>query len=333
LYVRGVDNKRLLVGVYVDDLIIIGGSNNEISSFKRQMQAEFRMSDLGPLSFYLGIEVHQRRGMITISQGAYAARIVEKAGLKGCNPCATPMGPRLKLSKECSAPLVYGTEYRSLVRSLRYLVNTRPDLAFLVGYISRFMERPTEEHLAAVKRVIRYVAGTIHFGCKYTREEQWSLIGFCDSDFAGDIDSSKSTTGVAYFLGRNMVTWQSQKQSVVALFRCEAEYMAAAAAACQGMWLARLLGDLRCTTVEGVELRVDKQSAIALMKNPVFHGRSKHIRARYHFIRQSVEDGEIHPGYVCSKEQFTDILTKALPKARFEELRAKIGMCLVGAQA
>jgi hypothetical protein len=331
LYARGVGDTRLLIGVYVDDLIIIGGCSKEINSFKKQMQAEFSMSDLGPLSFYLGLEVHQKDGRITLSQGAYAARIVERAGLTGCNPCATPMEPRLKLSKNSSAPAVDGTEYRSLVGSLRYLVNTRPDLAFAVGIVSRFMEKPTEEHLAAVKRIIRYVSGTIHLGCQFSRGDDCRLVGFCDSDLAGDIDNSKSTTGVAFFFGRSLVSWQSQKQRVVALSTCEAEYMAAAAA-CQGIWLARLLGDLRNKATESVELKVDNQSALALMKNPVFHDRSKHIRMRFHFIRQAVEEGDVHPDYVSSEDQLADFLTKALPKARFEELRAQIGMCLVGAQ-
>jgi hypothetical protein len=172
-------------GVYVDDLIVIGGSSTEISNFKKQMQGQFKMSDLGPLSFYLGIEVHQTKGVITIIQGAYAEKIVEKVELLECNPCATPMEPRLKLSKQSAAALVDEIEYKSLVESLRYLVNTRPDLAYSVGYISRFMERHTEEHLAVAKRIVRYVAGTIQFGCMYIRDEQWSLIGFCDSDLAG----------------------------------------------------------------------------------------------------------------------------------------------------
>jgi hypothetical protein len=139
LYARGADSRRLLVGVYVDDLIVIGGSSTEISNFKKQVQGEFKMSDLGPPSFYLDIEVHQTEGVIPISQGAYAARIVEKAELLGCNPCATPIEPRLKLSKQSAAPLVDEIEYKSLVESL-YLVNTGPDLAYSVGYISRFME-------------------------------------------------------------------------------------------------------------------------------------------------------------------------------------------------
>jgi hypothetical protein len=145
------------------------------------------------------------------------------------------METRLKLSKNSTSPEVDGTIYRSLVGSLRYLVNTRPGLAYSVGYVSRFMEKPTQEHMAAVKRIIRYVPGTLHLGCQYRRDTQWKLVGYCDSDMAGDIDTSKSTTGVVFFLGRNLISWQSHKQKVVALSTCEAEYMAATVEACQGV--------------------------------------------------------------------------------------------------
>ncbi|BAF28754.2 Os11g0656500 [Oryza sativa Japonica Group] len=323
LYARGDGSGRLLVGVYVDDLVIVGGDSGMIKGFKEQMKAEFKMSDLGPLSFYLGIEVHQEAGIITLKQAAYASRIVEKAGLTGCNPCATPMEPRLKLSKESAGSLVDATEYRSLVGSLRYLVNTRPDLAYSVGYVSRFMEKPTDEHLAAVKRIIRYVAGTIHLGCRYVKEVEGGLQGYSDSDMAGDIDTRKSTTGVIFFLGKNPVSWQSQKQRVVALSSCESEYIAAATAACQGIWLARLLGDLRNAATEVVDLRVDNQSALALMKNPVFHDRSKHIQTKFHFIREAVENGEITPSYIGTEGQLADILTKPLSRIKFQELREK----------
>jgi hypothetical protein len=133
MYARGSSGSRLLVGVYVDDLIIISGCTKVISEFKRQIQTEFKMSDLGPLSFYLGIDVHQSRGVITFSPGAYAAKIVKKAGMTGCNPCTTPMDPKNKLSRNSSAPEIDVTAYKSLMGSLRYLVNTRPDLAYSVG--------------------------------------------------------------------------------------------------------------------------------------------------------------------------------------------------------
>lgn len=318
LYERGTGGGRLLVGVYVDDLVIVGGNEDTITDFKRQMMEEFKISDLGSLSFYLGIEVHQESGVITLNQAAYASRIVEKAGLVGCNTCATPMEPRLKLSKDSKAPLVDATEYRSLVGSLRYLVNTMPDLAFAVGYVSRFMER-----------IVRYVAGTIHYGCCYIKGGERRLHGYSDSDMAGDVDTRKSTTGILFFLGNNLVSWQSQKQRVVALSSCESEYIAAASAACQGIWPARLLGDLRSAAPEVVELRVDNQSTLALMKNHVFHDRSKHIQTKFHFIREAVENGEIQPEFINTGGQLANILTKALPRIKFQEMRGKVGMVSV----
>jgi hypothetical protein len=158
----------------------------------------FKMSDLGPLSNYLGIEVHQEKTGITISQGAYAQKILRKAGLLECNPCRTPMEARLHFSKSGDTPRVDATQYRSLVGSLRYLVNTRPGLAYAVGYVSRYMEEPREEHLTAVKRILRYIAGTMNWGVTYTPGEggEPCLMGFSDSDMAGDQDDRKSTSGM-----------------------------------------------------------------------------------------------------------------------------------------
>jgi len=290
------------------------------------MKATFQMSDLGLLHYYLGLEVTQSTDGITLGQSAYAAKILQNAGLAGCNPSFIPMEPRLKLSKKSSAPAVDATAYRSIVGSLRYLVNTRPDLAYSVGYVSRFMEEPTTEHLAAVKRVLRYVAGTLDYGCHYTRKKDARLVGFSDSDLAGDIDTRKSTTGVVFFLGNNIITWQSQKQKVVALSSCEAEYIAGTTAACQGVWLARLLGELKGKQEGAIKINIDNESAIQLSKNPVFHDRSKHIDVRFHFIRECVEEGRVCVASIGTTEQLADIMTKALARERFCELRTKLGL-------
>jgi len=238
------------------------------------------------------------------------------------------MEPRLKLSKLSTAPAIDPTQYRSIVGSLRYLVNTRPDLAYSVGYVSRFMESPTTEHFGAVKRILRYISRTLSYGCQYKRkkQEEARLLGYSDSDQAGDIDTRRSTTGVLFFLGNNPVTWQSQKQKVVALSSCEAEYIAATTAACQGIWLARLISELRGREAGATSLKIDNESAIALSKNPVFHDRSKHIDVRYHFIRECVEDGRVKTESVRTAEQLADILTKALTRERFCELRSLIGV-------
>jgi len=270
VYLRGVGARRLIVGVYVDDLVITGGDPRDISTFKEEMKATFKMSDLGLLRYYLGQEVTQMGSGITVCQSAYATKILEGAGLTGCNPSHTPMESRLKLSKSSSASAVDATKYRSIVGSLRYLVNSRLDLAYSVGYISRFMENPTTEHMVAVKRVRRYIAGTLHFGYHYQRGKEAQLTGYSASDLAGDVDTRKSTTGVLFFLGSSIITWQSQKQKVVALSSCEAEYIVATTAACQGVWLARLLAEFRDVRSRAITLKIDSESAIQLSKNLVF---------------------------------------------------------------
>ena len=291
------------------------------------MKERFDMSDLGLLCFYLGVEVRQDARGITLRQTHYAKRILELGEMVGCNPAQTPMEEKLRLSRESKAEEVDSTHYRRLVGSLRYLVHTRPDLAFAVGYVSRFMERPTVEHLQAVKRILRYVAGTLEYGLHYKRAPGTArFIGYCDSDLAGDIDTSKSTSGTMFFLGDCLVSWQSIKQRVVALSSCEAEYIATASAATQALWLSRLLGELLGKEVDVVELKVDSKSALALAKNPVFHDRSKHIRIKYHFIRDCLEDGSIKASHIPTTDQLADILTKSLGKAKFQEMRRRIGL-------
>jgi hypothetical protein len=274
-YTRSRRESRLIVGVYVDDLIITGYGNDDIMAFKAEMKKVFRMSDLGLLSYYLGIEVHQDDTGITLCQSAYADKLLEHNGMKDCNPALSPMEARLKLSKVSNTPATDATEYRRIIGALRYLIHTRPDLAFSVGYLSRFMEKPHEEHVVAVKRVLRYVAGTRSHGLLYARDKNCALklTGYSYADMAGDIDTRKSTSGVIFLLGNSPVTWQSAKQKVVALSSCEAEYIAAATAACQGVWLSHLLSDLAGKEIEAPELKVDNLSAIALTMNPVFHDR------------------------------------------------------------
>jgi hypothetical protein len=162
MYIRGDAGERLIVRVYVDDLIITRADTDMVGKFKEEMQSMFKMSHLGLLSYYLGIEVHPPKQGITASQGADAEKILEKARLTDCNPSRTLVEARLHLSKEGATPRVDDTSYRSLIGSLRYLVNTHPDLAYPVGYASRFMEKPREEHMNVVKCILRYVAGTKH---------------------------------------------------------------------------------------------------------------------------------------------------------------------------
>ena len=200
----------MLSGVYVDDLVITGEDIGELWQFKEEMKKTFQMSDLGLLRYYLGLEVNQTTTGITISQGTYTMKILEAAGLANCNPSVTPMESRLKLSKFSVDPAVGAMEYRRIVGALCYLVNTRQDLAYTVGYTSRFMEKLTTEHLVAVKPILRYVAGTVNYGCHYRRNEgKTTLLDYTNSDHGADVDGCKGTSGVLFFLGGNIITWQS----------------------------------------------------------------------------------------------------------------------------
>ena len=173
------------------------------------MKKTFDMSDLSLLSFYLGIEVHQDATGITLRQTHYAKRILELGRMAGCNPAHTLMEERLRLSRHSTAAGVDPTHYWRLIGSLRYLVHTRPDLAFVVGFVSRLMERPTVEHQQAVKRILRYVAGMLDYGLHFTKAPGSArFVGYCDSDLAGDSDTSKSTSGTLFFLGNCLVSWQ-----------------------------------------------------------------------------------------------------------------------------
>lgn len=179
-----------------------------------------------------------------------------------------------------------------------------------------------------MKHLLRYVAGTLDLGVFYRRgrSDGHQLIGYSDSDYAGDIDDRKSTSGMLYCLGSSPITWNSGKQKVVALSSCEAEYIAAAYDACQGVWLARLLKDLVGGKPGAPILWVDNKFAIDLAKNPVHHERSKHIETKYHYIRKSAEDGKISLEQIPTGDQLADIMTNSLARVKFQELRDRIGV-------
>ena len=291
------------------------------------MKKEFEMSDLGLRSYYLGIEVSQKKCGISLRQTAYAKKILEQFGLLDCNPVTSPMEPKLKVKKDEDGEKVDPTEYRRVVGCLRYLTHTRPDLSYAVGIASRFMEQPTTLHFQVVKHILRYVKGTVDYGLNYGKgREIEDLVGFTDSDLGGDAVGSKSTSGMIFYLRKNPVSWQYQKQKTDALSTCEAEFMAATVAACQAIWLENLMKELTGHHIMPITLYVDNKSAIAFMKNHVFHGRSKHIDIRFHFIWECVERGQIIVEYVNSKDQRADIFTKALAYVKHVEMRNMIGV-------
>ena len=327
VYLKFSSDHKLIVGVYVDDLIVTGTRSEDVKTFKARMAEKFEMSDLGSLSLYLGIEVYQRSDGIYLSQAGYARHILESQGLQDCHSVQTPLEGRIKLSKAGGDALTNSTNFRSIVGSLRYLTHTRPDLLYSVGILNRYMEHPTSDHLAAAKRVLRYVKGTLDFGLRYPKYDSHDAIfGYSDSDFSGDMDDRKSTSGYVFFLGSSILCWGFVKQKTVALSSCEAEYIAATTATCQGIWLNRLVSELRGEEEKAWKLFIDNQSAIILSKNPVHHSRTKHIDTRYHFIRQCVEEKRTVVAYVKSEDQLADILTKSLGRLKFLEMRKRLGV-------
>ena len=170
-----------------------------------------------------------------------------------------------------------------------YLTTTRPDLMFIVSLISRYMERPTESHLLAVKRALRYVKGTVSFGIFYKKGGSEELIGYTDSDYAGDQDDRKSTSGYVFLMSSGAISWSSKKQPVVTLSTIEAEFIAATSSACQFMWLRRILKSLNQVQSSPTVMYCDNISAIKLSKNPVMHGHSKHIDIKVSFLSRSCQ--------------------------------------------
>ena len=328
VYRKTINGDLLCVAVYVDDLFVTGTNMRVIDNFKQEMATKFEMSDLGKLSYYLGIEVNQHEDGITLNQSRYALKILEEAGMSDCNAVQIPMDSGLKLSKSEGEREIDATNYRKTIGCFRYLLHTRPDLSYCIGVLSRYMQSPRESHGIAMKQCLRYLKGSTSYGLTFDRStsNMKKLVGYSDSSHNTDLDDGRSTTGHIFYLGESPITWCSQKQDTVALSSCEAEFMAGTEAARQAIWLQDLLSEIVGTSCERVVIRIDNQSAIALTKNPVFHGRSKHIRSRYHFIRECVEKGLIEVEHVPGTQQKADILTKALGRVKYREMRELIGM-------
>nr|GEV05261.1 ribonuclease H-like domain, reverse transcriptase, RNA-dependent DNA polymerase [Tanacetum cinerariifolium] len=202
-----------------------------------------------------------------------------------------------------------------------YLLHTRPDLSYLVRLLNRFMQEPKDHHLKAIKQVIRYIKGTKEHGIIYKKDDDCKITGYSDSSYGVNTDQGKGTTGIVFYFGESPITWCTQKQPTIALSSCESEFMATTGAACQGLWLKWLLNEITGWGEERITLKVDNISAIALVRNLIFHGRSKHIDIRYHFIRECIENGHINMKHIGGELQRADILTKALPRLKFVTMR------------
>jgi hypothetical protein len=318
--------KILILCLYVDDLIFTGNDNAMFEEFKKSMKTEFDMTDLGRMKYFLGIEVLQKADGIFITQRKYAQEILERFNMAQCNSVHNPVVPGFKLTKDEEGVAADSTVYKQIVGSLMYLTATRPDLMFSVSLISRYMERPTDSHFQAAKRILRYIKGTIVFGIFYKKGGKAELVGYSDSDYAGDQNDRKSTSGYAFLMTSGAVSWSSKKQPVVTLSTTEAEFVAAASSACQVVWLRRILTILNQEQSNPTVVFCDNISAIKLSKNPVMHGRSKHIDVRFHFLRDLVKDGILELIHCSTQQQVADILTKPLKLDTFLKMRNLLGV-------
>ena len=328
VFIKYHDHDIFVAQIYVDDIVFGSTNKTKVDEFVNVMSSEFEMSMVGELNYFLGMQVKQTSMGIMLSQSKYANNLVKRFGLENGKDFETPMSTTLKLDKDEKGKSVDQSLYRSMIGSLLYLTASRSDICFSVGLCARFQANPKESHLKAVKRIIRYIKGTYTLGLFYSFDTNDILVGYCDADWAGNIDDRKSTSGGCFYVSNNLVSWSSKKQNSVSLSSSEAEYIAAGSACTQLLWMKQILKDYEIEQGK-MTLYCDNLSAINISKNPVQHSRTKHIDIRHHFIRDLVEHSIVTLEHMPTKNQLADLFTKPLDKERFKTLRMSIGMICV----
>ncbi|GKA98506.1 retrovirus-related pol polyprotein from transposon TNT 1-94 [Tanacetum coccineum] len=296
-----------------------------MDEFAKMMHDEFKMSMMGELNFFLRLQIKQMEDGIFFNQSKYIKGMLKKFGLEDSKPMKTPMSSDTKLTKDEECESVDSTKYRGMIGSLLYLTASRPDIMFSVCLCARFQEAPKTSHLEAVKRIFRYIKGTMHLGLWYPKGTGIETVVYADSDHAGDYVDRKSTSGICTFVGCCLTSWFSKKQTALAISTTEAEYISAGKACQQALWMKQALIDYD-VRLDDVPIMCDNKGAIDLSKNPVQHSRTKHIEIRHHFLRDNVQKGHISIEKVSSADNIADILTKPLKRESFNYLRLGLGM-------
>ncbi|KAI3772432.1 hypothetical protein L6452_03618 [Arctium lappa] len=325
LFFRKIKGHIILVQIYVDD-IIFGSTNPSLCTrFAERMKKEYKMSMMGELTYFLGLQIKQSDKGTFINQGKYVKDMLKKFDLNQASAMKTPMAPPLTLNKDPSGKPVNVTAYRGMIGSLLYLTASRPDIMYSTCLCARYQSEPKESHLIAVKRIFRYLKGTPNLGLWYPKDSGFDLTGYSDSDFAGCKLDRKSTTGGCQLLGGKLVSWTSKKQNSVSTSTAEAEYVAAGSCCSQILWMRNQLLDYDLH-LSKIPIYCDSTSAIAIANNPVLHSKTKHIEIRYHFIRDHVMNGDIELHFIPTDFQLADIFTKPLDETRFNFLISELGM-------
>jgi transposase InsO family protein len=327
---------RVIIPVYVDDMTIVSKDKSQVARVKVHLQKHFKLRDLGPTTWLLGVEIARDRSQrkLTMSQRQYIVDMLERHQMSDCHPVRTPMNPGCKLSKDDSplskqeAEYVAKFNYPAAVGELLYLAGaTRPDIARTVSYLCRFNSCPRKEHCDAVKHLWRYLQGTKDLKLTYAPSASPDLfVTYTDADHGGCADSGKSTSAYVVLMGTGAISWMSKLQPIVALSTTEAEYVAATSAGQEIIWLRNLLLELGFPCSAASPLLVDNQSAISVAKNPEHHGRMKHLDLRFFWLRGAVQRKQISVSYVPTADQVADLLTKALTPELTLRHRSAMGL-------
>ncbi|PKU78146.1 putative mitochondrial protein [Dendrobium catenatum] len=317
------DRIQIYLLVYVDDILLTGNDTKTMTALVNQLKSQFTMKDLGTAHQFLGLRIDTHPDKYFMSQSVYAQSIINIAELQKCNSVANPCTNKLPVISSDAVPCFSLPVYRQLIGSLQYLTLTRPDIAYAVNMLSQHMHKPEIQHTILLKKLIKYIKGTIAFGLPITRSTLL-LRTFSDADWASDPLTRKSTSGFCTFLGNTLVSWTVKKQPTVSRSSTESEYRALASATADTIWIKRLLVEFRIPHVSPVDIFCDNTSTITLANNPVFHARTKHIEIDQRFVRDHIQTGTIRLLPICTVDQVADILTKPLATKRFQLLRSKL---------
>ncbi|KAM2761386.1 hypothetical protein COP1_025857 [Malus domestica] len=298
------------------------------------------MKDLGEARKILGMEIERDRakGKISLCQKQYLKKVLQRFRMnENSKPVSTPLASHFKLSASMSPKTVEESQYMAqipyanVVGSLMYaMVCTRPDISQAVSIVSRYMHNPGKRHWQVVKWILRYILGTVDVGLLFQQDKVTGqcVVGYVDSDYAGDLDKRRSTTGFVFTIAGGPVSWRSILQSTVALLTTEAEYMAVTEAIKEAIWLQGLLDDLGVQQ-DHVDVHCDNQSVIHLAKNQVHHARTKHIDVRFHFVREVINEGDILLQKIGTADNPADMLTKPVSLHKFKHYLDLIDICKI----
>jgi len=329
LFTRFHKDSILLILIYVDDILITGNNVTHIKSLISTLHSQFALKDLGLLSFFLGIEAHwSPTGALHLSQTKYTQQILDKAKMLDAKPQPSPMISSLKLLADASTSFSDPTLYRQIVGALQYLTFTRPDITFSINKVFQFMHNPQLHHWQAVKRILRYIAGTQFHGIRFSPSSSKSLQAFTDADWDSDPDDRKSTSGYCVYFGNNIVSWSSKKQKVVSRSSTEAEYRSLASAMTDISWIQSLLHELHVVVPTPI-IHCDNLGAVLLTANPIMHSRTKHFELDLHFIRDKVKHKQVFVRHIPARFQIADAFTKPISGSAFHDFRQKLTMVIV----